>query len=106
MSGPCRVWGALGVRGGGRARRGGQLQALDRGQRRGHAAKRALGGALERGRVGAARRADLDVADADWDAQRVVRAVCVGKADDLQHAVQQADEATVPPAPNSGAGLG
>ena len=41
---------------------------------------------------------DLDAADAHRDAQRVVAAVRVREADHLQHAVQQADEAAVPPA--------
>ena len=87
--------------GGGRcggARRGSQLQALEGGKRGDHAAQRAPRVAGDRGRSRAARRVDVDAADADRDAQRVVDAVRVGKAEDLQHAVQQPDEALIPPA--------
>lgn len=87
--------------GGGRcggARRGGQLQALQGGERGDHAAQRAPRVAGDRARGRATWRVDLDAADADRDAQRVVDAVRVGKAEDLQHAVQQPDEALIPPA--------
>ena len=68
------------------------------GWRRGVRTQDALHGAGQHRAGSAARGQDGDAADADGDAQREVAGVRAREPDHLEHAVQQPDEALVPPA--------
>ena len=58
----------------------------------------ALHVAGQHGACAARRRGDADAADLHGDAQREVALIGACEPDDLEHAVQQPDEALVPPA--------